>query len=128
MKITCYSDGREPIWLRFWPCRCDENISWEEWYQCKDPLTVYAADYEKLLLPFFKAAFPLPDPTNREIQEYFDVCGVNWIGREAWKEILKNIRGAEARTGEELAFYEAFVRWVSGELEEWEVIEVEGNL
>lgn len=127
MQLICYSTETEKIWLKFWPCQCDENISWENWHQCSDPLTIYETDYSKLLLPYFQMVFPLADPTNGEIQESFDVCSENWIDKNAWQTIMCAIEANMTTIEKERIFYHAFYDWIQEQLKKWDIIEIEGN-
>ena len=127
MELRCYADKREKICLEFHPCvNTGENITWEEWHT-SDVLFVLATDYD-MLLPYFKSAFPLSDPTNGEKQEFFDLCSQNWIGRKDWQNIIENIKNHISSKEDEKVFFEQFIKWIETQLLWANIIVVDGNL
>ena len=132
MIFRCYSKTDEKVRLHFFPCKnTGENITWEEWHS-KNPLTVYSTDYSELLLEYICKIYPVKDPTNNEVVEYFDVCFDNWIGKEDWKKIIAEIKVKINRNNNppakiEKEFYENFIEWIEKELQWADIIVVEGN-
>lgn len=101
---------------------------WEDWHCYQHPLEIYRSDYDKLLVPYLQEVFPLSDPLSGEIQEYFDVCFVNWIGKEAWLTFMENVnQNLENKNKQEIQYYQSLLLWMERALQETDVIVVEGN-
>jgi len=132
IELRLYADKKEKMFLEFLPLHPDskdtDNIRWEDWHCYKYHLKIYKTDYEKLLLSYLNQLFPLKDPIDYTIQNYFDVCFDNWIGKTAWILLEKSIKkDLKLKTKEEQEFYSAFLDWIDTALEETEIIVVEGN-
>ena len=130
-NLRCYSGAKEKIRLDFLPCKdIPANWKWEDWHSCEESLTVYATDYENLLLRYLKTVFPIADPTNGKIQESIDLCSFNFISRDAWKAIIESIKNdmiTIANSNEE-NFYKEFADWIEQQLTWADIIVVDGNL
>ena len=133
MVFRCYSDIKEKICWRLYPCKNHgENITWEQWH-VKIPLYIYRTDYEKLLLDYVTGIFPLTDPTNNEIAETFYPCFDTWIGKDDWNRMLKAMKAGLKRNNnrpskQEKEFYNNFIEWVERELEWADIIVLDSNL
>lgn len=131
-ELRLYSKHSERLCLCFSPCYIDrdaDDISWEDWHRYKQPLMVFVTDYRKLLIPYLKSVFPVNDPTNNEVQEFFDECWDNWLGEDAWHIIIGKIESDFLNFSEdERRFYTEFIDWVKKALTATPVIVIEGNL
>ncbi len=130
MIIKCYSNNKEKIFLRFYPCKnLGENISFDYVYK-QSCLTVYENDYNKLLLPFLNEIFPLIDPTDNEIQQTFDVCADNWIDKSSFYKIIDKIKDklGKLTLKNEIEFYVKFIEWFEKKSKSFDLVMIEGNL
>ena len=130
-KLRCYSGLKEKICLYFLPCKdVPRDWKWEDWHSCEESLMVFATDYENLLLRYLKPVFPVIGPTSGEIQESIDLCSFNFIGKDVWENIIKNIKSdlASVSNNNEKNFYEEFVNWIEEQLAWADIIVVDGNL
>ena len=128
--VRLYSADSEKIFLEFKPVR-EQNgkeLQWVDW-NCYDSVFVYKADYEKLLVPTLSKLFPLddPDPNGWGTQEFFDVCSLNWLGAEAWKEFISQLEQLGGLTKEEQMFIETLLPMFKGFAEISGIICIEGN-
>lgn len=118
MVLRCFSKADEVICLNFYPSLADACPG--DYYDtCGDPLTVYETDYSRLLLPYLRA-----------VQPDFDVCWDNWISREQWEEVVRQIeRGMGLVRFDDTVFdfYTRFVAWIGEALRAEEMVVVEGN-
>jgi len=126
--LLCYSNKDEKVSLEFSPCRKTKDIMWEDWNYCEH-LIVNKTDYINLLVKYIEKIFPLYDPENNDIEEYFDVCSTTWIGKSDWVKLIKIIEDElEIRIIEkEKIFYEKFINWIIEQLKNVEIIVVTGN-
>jgi len=133
MVFRCYSKYDEKIRLDFFPCKnVSENWAWEEWHT-EIPLTIFVTDYRQLLLEYICEVYPTNDPTNHEIEQSFDECSFNFIGKDDWIKIIERIKILLKRNNNrpskmEKEFYENFIEWVEKELKWANIIVVDGNL
>ena len=126
-----YTQRGEKIHLTFLPLRpdCGNDPQWEDWNCYRSILTIGWPDWERLLVPTFEKLFPIKDPTNGEVQEEFDSCFDNWIGKEDWERWILLVRGSlPSMTAEESAFLRSILEWIETALTHTGVIVVEGNL
>ena len=133
--LRCEGLAVEPTRMDFFPCRnTGPDLSWEQWHSAPEYLSVPFSDATRLLTPCLATAFPLPDPTNNNIQETFDLTGTNWIGKDAWRQILKSLNYDDApadstsRRSHPQAFLKTFSDWITEQLSWADTIEVETNL
>ena len=130
-ELRCYSGKKEKICLGFLPCKdVPADWRWEDWHSCEEELLVYATDYENLLLRYLQPIFPIADPTDGKIQERLDLCSFNFIGKDAWEVIIKNIKNdlINISNCSEKGFYNEFVDWIETQLIWADIIVVDGNL
>ena len=121
----------EKIHLTFLPLRpdCGNTTQWEDWNCYRSILTIGWPDCERLLIPTPKQIFPVKDPTNGEVQEEFDSCFDNWIGKEDWEHWMRHVRDSLPNmTAEESAFLHSILEWVEAVLNHTSVMVVESNL
>lgn len=126
-----YARQREKICIKFLPMRpnCGDVPRREEWNCYRSVLSVGWTDFQQLLSPAFEQVFPVADPTTGEMQEDFDPCFDNRIGRADWARWLALLRaGLAGRTAEEWRFLAQVIGWVETTLTHADVIVVEGNL
>ena len=129
--VRMYSADSEKVFLEFKPARMPDSgeMQWEDW-NCYDSVFVYKADYERLLVPTLEKLFPLedPDPNGWGTQEYFDVCSLNWLGADKWKEFIAQLEQLrQALTEEEQMFMDTLLPMFRGFLSLSEIICIEGN-
>lgn len=126
-----YTQSGEKIHLAFLPLRPDYGNApqWEDWNCYRSILTIGWPDCEQLLIPTLKQIFPVKDPTNGEVQEEFDICFDNWIGKEDWERWIVLVRGnLSSMSTEESIFLRSILEWIETALTYTSVIVVEGNL
>ena len=129
MDLLCYGNPKEKICLAFLPCKnTEENMRREEWHS-NNYLRVYASDYERLL-PYFKKVFPLINPTNGEVQDFFDECWENWISVGDWEKIIAFMKNdiSSIKNNDEILFFNQFISWIEKQIEWADIIVIEGNL
>ncbi len=122
----------EKIFLEFNPLKIsdtpDWNPMWEEWHCYSSPLRIYKQDYE-LLVDYFNKIYPIKDAFDGTLEQAFDVCVDNWIGKSDWQRIILEIEQDLNRIfdGKKLFFMD-FREWLKEALKHASVIVVEGNL
>lgn len=122
----------EKIFLEFNPLKIsdtpDWNPMWEEWHCYSSPLRIYKQDYE-LLVDYFNKIYPIKDAFDGTLEQAFDVCFDNWIGKSDWQRIILEIEQDLNRIfdGKKLFFMD-FLEWLKEALKHASVIVVEGNL
>lgn len=126
-----YAQRGERIHLTFLPLRpdCGNDPQWEDWNCYRSILTIGWPDCEQLLIPTLKQIFPVKDPTNGEVQEEFDLCFDNWIGKEDWERWILLVRDCLPSLSEkESAFLFSVLEWIETALTYTTVMVVESNL
>lgn len=126
-----YTQSGEKIHLTFLPLRpdCGNAPQWEDWNCYRSILTIGWPDCERLLIPSLKQIFPVKDLTNGEIQEEFDLCFDNWIGKEDWERWMHLVQDSLSSLPEkESAFLLSVLEWIETALTHTSVIIVESNL
>ena len=126
-----YTQIGEKIHLTFLPLRpdCGKDPQWEDWNCYRSILTIGWPDCEQLLFPTLKQIFPVKDPTNGEVQEEFDLCFDNWIGKEDWERWILLVRDCLPSLSEkESAFLFSVLEWIETALTYTTVMVVESNL
>lgn len=126
-----YTQSGEKIHLAFLPLRpdCENTLQWEDWNCYRSILTIGWPDCEQLLIPTLKQVFPVKDPTNGEVQEEFDSCFDNWIGKEDWERWILLVRDSlPSMTAEEANFLRSILEWIEMALTHTTVVIVESNL
>ncbi|MDO4943736.1 MAG: hypothetical protein Q4E74_00890 [Ruminococcus sp.] len=129
-QLHLYSDKKEKIFLEVIPVRVPENgdIMWEDW-NFYDSLMIFQTDYNKLIVPYLNAIFPVKDPDDGEIQEYFDVCSLNWLGTADCERLIDIIKSdMEKYADDEKAFLNEFIRFLQHCLTISNIVLIEGNL
>lgn len=122
----------EKIFLEFNPLKIsdtpDWNPMWEEWHCYSSPLRIYKQDYE-LLVDYFNKIYPIKDAFDGTLEQAFDVCFDNWIGKSDWQRIILEIEQDLNRIfdGKKLFFMD-FLERLKEALRHASVIVVEGNL
>lgn len=126
-----YTQSGEKIHMAFLPLRpdCGNDPQWEDWNCYRSILTIGWPDCEQLLIPTLKQIFPVKDPTNGEVQEEFDLCFDNWIGKEDWERWILLVRDCLPSLSEkESAFLFSVLEWIEIALTYTTVMVVESNL
>lgn len=126
-----YTQSGEKIHLAFLPLRpdCGNDPQWEDWNCYRSILTIGWPGCEQLLIPTLKQIFPVKDPTNGEVQEEFDLCFDNWIGKEDWERWMLLVRDSlPDMTAEESDFLRSILEWAEMALTQTSVMVVESNL
>lgn len=81
------------------------------------------------LIPILEQIFPVMDPTNGDVQEEFDSCFSNWIGKADWERWILLVReNLTNLTSEEAEFLRSILGWLETALNYTDVIVVESNL
>jgi hypothetical protein len=125
MKLLCYGSEKEKPVLQFSPCSRTQDIQWEDW-NYTEYLFIPKTDYMKLLKDYIEKIFPINDPENNEIEEYFDVSSITWIGKKDWERLIKIIEEHKSTNTKEIEFYNKFINWIKEQLMSVEVIVVDG--
>jgi len=122
----------EKILLEFHPLKIsdtpDWNPVWEEWHCYRHPLRIYQQDYERFV-DYFNKIYPIMDAFNGTVEQAFDVCFDNWIGKSDWVKIIFEIeQDLNCVLDGEKAFLMDFLEWIKEALKHTSIIVVEGNL
>ena len=128
--LRLYAPDNEKILLDFNPVRMSSlySPSWEDWHCYPAPLRIYRQDYEHLIV-YFNKIFPLKDAFSGETKSYLDICFDNWIEKNDWYALIKEIqKDIPLFTDDEIRFYSKFTEWLNEALDHTDVIVVEGNL
>ncbi len=131
LSPQCYTPRGEKVHLAFLPLRpdCGNTPQWEDWNCYRSILTIGWSDCQRLIFPTLEQVFPVTDPTNGEVQEAFDPCFDNWIGKEDWKRWMELVqKNLPDRTAEESDFLRSVLGWIETALTYTDVMVVEGNL
>ena len=126
-----YTQIGEKIHMAFMPLRpdCGNDPQWEDWNCYRSILAIGWPDCEQLLIPTLKQIFPVKDPINGEVQEEFDLCFDNWIGKEDWERWILLVRDCLPSLSEkESAFLFSVLEWIETALTYTTVMVVESNL
>lgn len=129
--FTVYDGEGNEVHLTFLPLRpdCGNDPQWEDWNCYRSILTIGWPDCERLLIPALRQLFPVKDPTNGEVQEEFDLCFDNWIGKEDWERWILLVRDSLlSMTAEEAAFLRSILEWMETALTHTSAMIVESNL
>ena len=103
-------------------------MEWEDWICYRSILRIYWDDYQKLVSVYFDRIFPLKDPVSGEIQETFDPCFDNWIGKAEFEQWIKYIEeDLPQKRQQEQKFLKQIIEWVTCALEHTDMIMTEGN-
>lgn len=125
-----YADQKEKICITFFPVKpTKSSLEWEDWNCYRSILRIHWDDYQKLVSVYFDRIFPLKDPVSGEIQETFDPCFDNWIGKAEFEQWIKYIEeDLPQKRQQEQKFLKQIIEWVTCALEHTDVIMIEGNL
>ena len=126
-----YTTKDEKIHLDFLPLRpgCKEDPQWEDWNCYHSILSIGWPGCQLLLIPILEQIFPVMDPTNGDVQEEFDSCFSNWIGKADWERWILLVReNLTNLTSEEAEFLRSILGWLETALNYTDVIVVESNL
>lgn len=126
-----YSPKKEKIHLAFKPLRpdCEGAPQWENWNCYRSILFIGWPDCERLLIPTLKQIFPVTDPTSSKVQEEFDLCFDNWIGKqdlERWMHLIQT--SLPSLAAEEADFLNSMLGWIKTALTHTSIIIIESNL
>ncbi len=125
-----YADRKEKICITFLPLKRTEcHLKWEDWHCYRSVLRIDWEDYQKLFSIYFDRVFPLKNPVSGAIQEAFDPCFDNWIGKAELEQWIRDIKeDLPQKNQKEQELLEQVIGWVTCALEHTDVIVVEGNL
>lgn len=90
-------------------------------------LLIHFSDFE-LLLDAVGSVYPLLDIETGEVQECFEVCGMNSIHAAAWSGILERIRRLQPEDEKQKAFLHDVADWLVENLSLADGIMVNGTL
>ena len=132
LELRLNAPEGEKILLEFNPLKtsdtADWNPTWEEWHCYGHPLRIYQQDY-KCLVDYFNKIYPIMDAFNGTLEQAFDVCFDNWIGKSDWVRIILEIeQDLNCILDGEKTFLMDFLEWVKEALKHTSIIVVEGNL
>lgn len=132
MELRLNAPKGEKIFLEFHPLKIsnvpDWNPVWEEWHCYSAPLRIYQQDYE-LLLDYFNKIYPIKDAFNGTLEQAFDVCFSNWIGKNDWFRMVDEIeQDLNHVSNGKRTFFMDFIAWIEKALKHTSIIVVEGNL
>ena len=122
----------ERILLDFNPLKTSDipkwKAKWKDWHCYNNPLRVYLQDYE-FLLSYFKRIYPFVDASDGTLRQELDVCFDNWIEKNDWLKIIKEIEvDLNYVSDSERKFLRDFIEWLKEALKHTTIIVVEGNL
>ena len=86
----------------------------DKWDRVKeeDHIFIYSSDFE-YIIESVKKIYPFIDPETEELQEFFDVCGMNCIPIAEWNKILINLQEKEYKDIYLKKFIDRFCSWIS---------------
>ncbi len=86
-----------------------------------------SADFDYVINEF-KSVFPLTDPWDKTIEEYFDVCGHNYFDSKTCRIIMERIKKLKAGEPKVNKFLKQLIDWWDDKLNYADYIVVYGNL
>ena len=133
MVFRCYSEAKEGICWTFHPFKSPVENYIRTDLNKTPMLIVFRTDYEKLLWDYVTGIYPITDPRTNEIEQSFDPCFDNWIGKEDWNKIIEKIKALLNRNHNrpprlEKEFYYNFIEWIERELQWADIIVIDSNL
>ena len=93
----------------------------------EDHIFISSSDFE-YIIESVKSIYPFTDPETEEIQEYFDVCGMNCIPVMEWNKILNNLQKKAYKDTELKRFIDKFSTLIQNRIKESEEIMIWGTL
>ncbi len=132
LELRLNAPKGERILLDFNPLKTSDIPNWEakwkDWHCYNNPLRVYLQDYE-FLLSYFKRIYPFVDASDGTLRQELDVCFDNWIEKNDWLKIIKEIEvDLNYVSDSERKFLRDFIEWLKEALKHTTIIVVEGNL
>lgn len=118
------SISRNEIGFILWP----ENKDGENYKTKKRNDAFIPKDDFDFVIDEFKSVFPLENPWNNDIEEYFDVCGYNYFDNETCKTIVEKIMAKKTDELKIIKFKKEFIEWLNDKLIYADYIAVYGNL
>lgn len=85
------------------------------------------ADFDYVINEF-KSVFPLENPWNKSMEEYFDVCGHNYFDKKTCRIIIDKIEQTQTDDLKIMKFKNKLVEWLNDKLAYAEYLAVYGNL
>ena len=108
MKKLIYNPRGEKYGFILFPAKFNER--WDGIKE-EDHIFIYSSDFE-YIIESVKNIYPFPDPETKEIQEFFDACGMNCIPVTEWEKILIDLQQKEHKDGELKKFTDKFCNWI----------------
>ena len=132
LELRLNAPKGERILLDFNPLKTSDipkwEAKWKDWHCYNNPLRVYLQDYE-FLLSYFKRIYPFVDASDGTLRHALDVCFDNWIEKNDWLKIIKEIEvDLNYVSDSERKFLRDFIEWLKEALKHTTIIVVEGNL
>lgn len=132
VELRLNAPESEKIFLEFNPLKIsdtpDWNPKWEEWHCYRSPLRIYSQDYE-LLVDYFNKIYPIMDAFDGTLEQAFDICFDNWIGKSDWLRIIFEIEhDLNCVIHGKRVFLVDFLEWLKEALKHTSIIVVTGNL
>ena len=115
---------RNEIGFILWP----ENKDGENYKTKKrNDAFIPTADFD-YVIDVFRSVFPLENPWNKNIEEYFDVCGHNYFDKNTCRIIIEKIE--QTKTGElkVTKFKNELIEWLNDKLTYADYLVIYGNL
>ena len=124
MKILSYKPGEEKYGFILFSAKFGDR--WESIKE-EDHIFIYSSDFEHIT-ESVKSIYPFADPETKEIQEFFDACGMNCIPAVEWSKILIDLYKKEYKDIYLQRFIENFCNWIMDKKSDSDEIMIWGTL
>lgn len=115
---------RNEIGFILWP----ENKAGENYKTKKrNDAFIPTADFD-YVIDAFRSVFPLENPWNKNIEEYFDVCGHNYFDKNTCRIIIKKIKQTKTNELKVTKFKNELIEWLNDKLTYADYLAIYGNL
>lgn len=114
---------RNEIGFILWPEKDGENYKTKK----RNDAFIPTADFDYVINEF-KSVFPLENPWNKSMDEYFDVCGHNYFDKKTCRIIIDKIEQTQTDDLKIMKFRNELVEWLNDKLAYAEYLAVYGNL
>ncbi len=105
------------------------KLNWADDYVNKEPIEIYFDDFNEFILPHIKSFFKrgIANSIYNEVQEFFDISGANFIGKEDFSEFLLQLKEGCPESSKQ-KFYDDFCNICEEKLLYSDLIVIEGNI
>ena len=124
MKKLIYSPPKEKYGFILFPAKFGD-----EWGRIppEKHLFIYYSDFE-YIIDSIRIVYPITSPETNEVDNAFDVCGMNWIHNKAWDEIVSNLQSKTYGNVKLKTFVDDFCLWITENQKDSDETMIQGTL